>query len=259
MNEAERQRGQRAAFAAGAALPATLHESGPRAARGLEAYRANAETIAARALGAAFPTVQAMVGEDDFRQLARGFLQAQPATRGDLGEWGEGFAEWLGAHDALRDWPWLADSARLDLALHCSERAADDTLDAASLARLESHDPSQLRLELVAGAALVESTWPIVSIHAAHQLAGDAAERAFTGVREALAARRGERAFVARQGWRAVVVAVDEREAAWLRALLRGTNLADALAYAGDGFDFAAWLGTALRASWLKGVAVAAD
>ena len=102
MNEAERQRGLLAAFAVGAAVPTTLHESGPRAARGLEAYRANAEAIAARALGAAFPTVQAMVGEGDFRPLARGFLQAQPATRGDLGEWGEGFAEWLGAHEPRR-------------------------------------------------------------------------------------------------------------------------------------------------------------
>ena len=32
-----------------------------------------------------------------------------------------------------------------------------------------------------------------------------------------------------------------------------------ALGAAGEGFDFSAWLGTALRGGWLKGVAVRPD
>src|SRR5258707_11736600 len=91
---------------------AGLREQGERASRGLEAYRANAGAIAERALAAAFATVRVMVGADDFGQLAREFWRAQPPRRGDLGEWGEGFAEWLRAHPAMAAWPYLADCAR---------------------------------------------------------------------------------------------------------------------------------------------------
>ena len=82
---------------------------------------------------------------------------------------------------------------------------------------------------------------------------------AIAAQREALAAERGEQVLVARRGWRAVVYPLDAATAAWTQDLLDGVNLEDALARAGEGFDFAAWLGVALRESWLKGVAAAND
>ncbi len=259
-DEAVRQGALLAALRApdAAAVPA-LRESAARAARGLQAYRANAEAIADRALASAFATVRALVGERDFSRLAAEFLRAQPPQRGDLGEWGDGFAGWLAAHPALAPWPYLGDCARLDLALHRNERAADAVLDGASLARLESVDPARLRLLLMPGTALVVSRWPIASIHAAHQLAGAAAGRAFEAVREAIAAARGERVLVLRQGWRAVTRALDEVDAVWVQCLLDGVDLEAALQRAGEAFDFAAWLATALRESWLKGVLASGD
>lgn len=259
MNEAQRQQQLLAALATGAAPLGGLRESGSRAARGVAAYRANAESIAERALASAFATVQAMVGDDDFKHLAREFWHAHPPERGDLGEWGDAFAAWLAAHRGLGAWPWLADCARLDLALHRSERAADAALDAASLGRLESVDPSQLRLLLMPGTALLCSPWPIATIHRAHELEGDAAERAFADVREAIDAQRGEQVLVARRGWRAVVYPLDPLTAAWTQDLLDRVNLADSLARAGEDFDFAAWLANALRASWVQGVAASND
>jgi len=259
MNEARRQQVLLAALANGASDCGGLRETGPRAARGLEAYRANAEAIAARALGSTFATVRAMLGEDDFARLAREFWRAHPPLRGDLGEWGDALPDWLAAHAGLAPWPWLADGARLDLALHCCERAADAVVDAASLAQLGTADPARLRLELMPGTALLRSHWPIAAIHHAHQLEGDDAERAFAAVREAIAAQRGESVLVARRGWRAVVHALDERSADWTQDLLTGVSLADALDHAGESFDLAVWLADALRESWLKGVAASND
>jgi len=256
MTEAQRQREVLAALAGGAPSNAMLRESGARAARGLEAYRANAESIAERALASSFATVKAMVGADDFRHLAREFRLAHPPERGDLGEWGDALPAWLEGHAGLRAWPWLADSARLDNALHRSERAEDATLDAQSLARLESTDPAQLQLVLMPGTALLRSPWPIAAIHRAHQLEGEPAERAFADVRECVAARRGETVLVARRGWRGNVHKVDEATAAWTQDVLDGVDLDTALSRAGKGFDFTAWLATALRESWLRGVAL---
>ncbi len=259
MNEAQRQQRLLAALGGGGSSVAGLRESGARAARGLEAYRANAEAIAERALGSAFATVRAMLGEDDFAQLAREFWRAHPPLRGDLGEWGDALPDWLAAHAGLAPWPWLADGARLDLALQRCERAADAVLDAASLALLETDDPARLRLELMPGTALLRSRWPIATIHRAHQLDGEDAERAFAAVREAIAGQRSESVLVARRGWRAVVHALDRRTADWTQDLLAGVKLAAALARAGPAFDFAAWLADAVRECWLKDVAVSND
>ena len=114
-------------------------------------------------------------------------------------------------------------------------------------------------MQLMPGVALLRSAWPIASIHGAHQLAGIEAERAFEAVREAIAAQLGESVLVARKGWRAGVHRLDLRSAGWTQDLLGGVSLAAALDNAGEGFDFAAWLATALRESWIEGLVVSND
>jgi hypothetical protein len=256
--EAQRQRALLAAIA-GQAAPLSVREPPARAARGLQAYRANAEALAERALGAVFTTVQAMVGAENFQHLACEFWQARPPLRGDVGEWGDVFPEWLDKHAALARWPWLGDCARLDLALHHNERAADAVLDAASLALLESTDPAMLAMQLMPGTTLLRSRWPVATIHAAHRVDAASSEAAFAGVRAALDEERGEQVLVVRQGWRAQTHVLTQPDADWTDSLLAGANLSAALERAGEQFDFAAWLATAVRAQWLKGVAVLHD
>jgi Putative DNA-binding domain len=256
--EAQRQRALLAAIA-GQAAPLATREPQARAARGLEAYRANAEALAERALSAVFLTVQPMVGEENFKHLAREFWQAHPPLRGDVGEWGDEFPEWLEAHAAMARWPWLGDCARLDLALHHNERAADAVFDATSLVLLESTDPSLLTMHLLPGSAVLRSRWPIATIHAAHRVDEANNEAAFASVRAALDEARGEQVLVVRQGWRAHVQVLSQADADWSGSLLAGANLSAALERAGEHFDFAAWLASAVHGQWLKDVAVWRD
>lgn len=253
--EALRQQQLLAALARRADGPA-LRESGARAQRGLAAYRANAGALAERALAAAVPTVLAMLGEEAFAGFARAHALAHPPLRGDLGEWGGELPGWIEAQPGLAEWPWLADAARLDLALHACERAADATLDAASLARLGDADPAVITIELLPGTRVLESTFPIATIHAAHR---SGAADGFAPVRAALAAGRGEAVCVSRAGWRAVVHTLAPGEAGFMQALLAGGSLAQALQCAGEAFDFGAWLQRAISLSWLKGVALRHD
>ena len=261
--EAQRQRVLLAAFGASAAAPPpelALRESNARALRGLEAYRANAEALAERALAAVYATIQALVGDDNFRHLAREHWHAFPPARGDMGEWGAEFPAWLGQHRAMAEWPYLADCARLDLARHLNERAADAVFDAASLALLGENDPTGLFIELMPGTALLRSAWPIATIHAAHQVDEESAsDEAFAAVRAALSAGRGEQVMVVRKGWRAVVQTLTFEQAEWTASLLEGASLAVALERTGEAFDFAAWLQTALREQWMKGAALHGD
>jgi len=53
-------------------------ESGERALRGLAAYRGNAAALAERTLGAAHPTLAALVGPEGLAALARGLWRAAP-------------------------------------------------------------------------------------------------------------------------------------------------------------------------------------
>lgn len=254
-HEAQRQRQLLAAILWRGDAPA-LREQGRRAERGLAAYRANAGALAERALAATAPTVAAMLGEENFARLARELWFAHPPRGGDVGEWGTELPAWIAAQPGLAEWPWLADAARLDLALHAAERAADATLDVGSLSLLAEADPALLTLSLKPGLAVLVSAWPIASIHAAHHNQGP---DPFAPVRAALAAGQREAACVARAGWRAVVHRLSNRDAAFMRALLTGDSLADALHSAGDGFDFGAWLQGAIAQFWLKAVRPRAD
>lgn len=262
--EAARQQALLAAITAPAGPDATLADAAWRGtpaqvARGLAAYRANVHALAHRALAAALPTFEAMVGADQLPALARTFWQAHPPHCGDIAEWGDALPDWLAMQPALADWPWLPDAARLDLAVHRAERAADDPLDATTLARLGEHDPAVLQLLPAPGLALVTSAWPIVTMFHAHRAlaAGDA--DALAPVRAALKVPTAEAALVCRQGWRAEVTRLEPADQPFMRQLLAGQDLSAALDAAGPAFDFAGWLHRALAGAWLKGVAVRDD
>ncbi|MDH3461767.1 MAG: DNA-binding domain-containing protein [Burkholderiaceae bacterium] len=216
---------------------------------GIRAYRANAHASAERALSLACPTVRALLGAQDFTQLVREFWRALPPERGDLGEWGNDLPSWLEAHQALSDWPYLGDCARLDLALHHCERAADAKVDAASFGLLANADPSQLQLLLMPGVQGLVSRWPLASIYAAHAASDEAL---FDTARAALRDERGEAVVVDRAGWRACVRKVEAPIAVFTQALAAQYSLGQALDSAADGFDFSAWLADGLRHNWVK-------
>lgn len=225
--------------------PHTLPETA-----GLRAYRAHAGAAAERALAAACPTVQQLMGEDSFAALARALWHHAPPDRGDLAQWGDALPAFLAADSSLSGEPYLADVARVDLALHSAESAADAALDPATLQRLAGHPPETLRLRLAPGATLVVSPHPVATIVNAHR---SAAEDRFAPVRAAFAAGQGEAAFVWRRGWRGDVAALDASEAAFVQALLAGADLAAALDAAPE-LDFETWLGRALGDGWLAGI-----
>ncbi|WP_428422526.1 DNA-binding domain-containing protein [Methylibium sp.] len=227
---------------------ARLAERGARRHRGLGAYRANAASIAERALVAAYPTLCALIGAEDFARLARALWQQAPPQRGDLAHWGHDLPAFIETQRDFDEWPYLADCARLDAAIRRCESAADAQLERDTLAWLAEHPSDVLRLRLLPSVQLLASAWPIAMLHVAHQREDDGG---FAEVRAALAARRAESVVVARSGWRADVAVIDAPMFAWMQALQARCSLAEALQAAGGGFEFNAWLVQALQRGWL--------
>lgn len=227
---------------------------GPGVERGLAAYRANAGALAERALAAAYPTLQQLLGEDSFARLARHFWRVHPPQAGDIGRWGDGLADFVADAESLADEPCLADVARLEWAVHTAASAADAG-PPQGLPLLATHDPAELSLVLVPGSALVVSPHPVVAIWQAHRVPPPGAgDDRFAAVRAAFDAGVGEAALVARQGWQPVVRALQPAEAGFIGALLAGAPLATALQQAGTAFDFEAWFLASLQCGLLAEV-----
>lgn len=232
-----------------------LRDSPVRKRRGLQAYRANAGALAERALAAAFPTVEPLLGEASFAALARAFWQADPPRQGDVATWGDTLPDFIASAGQLADEPYLADVARLDWAVHLADRAADDDAPATGLPQLTTHDPASLRLRLRAGHTVLRSVHPVHAIWAAHR--SNAPDR-FEPVRQAFAAQRADAVRVRRQGLRVEVDRIDIATAHFEQALLQpptphGT-LHSALTTAGPAFDIEAWLIDTLHRDGLAAV-----
>jgi len=250
--EAERQRVLLQAVQGDAgALAAWLRTAPARQARALQAYQAHAGAQAERALAAAYPTVQLVVGGETLAALARRYGRHAPAARGDLAEWGATLPSFLRADAALADEPYLPDLARVDWAVHRAQTAVDAAPDPASLRRLAEEDAAGLTLKPAPGAALVDSRHPVATIWRAHRSA--AADR-FAPARAALAAAQAEAALVWRRGWRVAVAAVAPADTAFVQAWLAGEALGAALDQADAAFDFGPWLQRAVGEGWLLGV-----
>jgi hypothetical protein len=219
------------------------------ASQSLKVYRSNAGALAERALSSAYPTVAALIGAESFAALARHFWHAHPPVRGDVGEWGAHLPAFIANSEQLAGERYLADCARLDWAVHAATRAADaNAAWPPALGALATTDPSQLRLQLKPGMAVIASRWPIVAVWQAHH--GD---EKFDNVRAAFAAGLAQSALVWRDDGFAVHVeaAGGSPDAAFTAAAIDGQSLAAALDAAGADFSFEHWLERALRSRWL--------
>lgn len=231
-------------------------EQGPSLRLGLAAYQGNASATAERVLAAAYPTVQALLGEDALALLARQLWQHHPPSQGDLTAWGGALSDWLAQLPEVRDWPYLPDCARLDWARHTAESAEDAPFEPDSLALLGTHDPAHLQIQLRPGLSLVRSNWPVVTLWQAHQTTG-AVEHA----RQALLKSQAETAVVWCPQWRAEVLALPDAMVDWMSALAPSTArplpcLSTLLETAPEGFDLGQWLALALQHGWIWRVSI---
>lgn len=111
---AERAEAGSFASAAGASADARFH-------RGLDVHRRNLVFTICRAMSESYPLCRDLLGEANFRFLCREYLRRHPSRSFDLGEYGAAFPELLAEREEVRDFPFLADLARLEWV---SERAS---------------------------------------------------------------------------------------------------------------------------------------
>ncbi len=227
-----------AAHLAGEDQPALVADIRPAAAR-LFIHRHHVLDSLASALASTFPTVQALVGADFFRDLARAFIGRSLPSQPVLAEYGADFPAFIADHEAARDLPYLADVARLDWALNLAFHApAGSRLTAADLAAVPTDRLPSLRLGLAPGTALISSPFPLDRIWAASQPGSPADPVDLDG--------GGADLLVVRRPDDAVFVALPALEAAFFAGVSTGLSLEEASCRADSSFDLTAAFGQLL-------------
>jgi hypothetical protein len=198
--------------------------------------------------------VLAMLGAEAFDALCFSYWWACPPHQGDLAWVGEELPAFIETLETLAEWPWLADSARLDWAVWQMSGAPPAKFTEGDLRHLIDGDPGTLVLRLSGSVRRLRSAWPILTLYEAHQMS----HPEWDAVTRAITQKCAQTAWV----WRprdgiAAAPAVDSLNAAsdrWIAALDAGHTLDIALDSAGEAFDFAAWLEQAIRHGWIDGV-----
>ncbi|MBU3000675.1 putative DNA-binding domain-containing protein [Roseovarius nubinhibens] len=149
-----------------AAVPAGLSDGTGRPAGGrFSVYRNNVAVSLTEALEDSFPVILKLLGEENFRAIMGVFLRAHPPKSPVLARYGADLPAFLEAFPPLAHLPYLADVARLELALIRAYHAADShPADASILQSLSPDALLQTRFTLAPALELLRSPWPVHAI-----------------------------------------------------------------------------------------------
>lgn len=201
-------------------------------ARRFAIYRNNVHVSLVEALGKRFPVAARLVGDDFFRGMAREFVQAVKPRSPVLLEYGAEFPAFVAAFAPADTVPYLADVARIEVAVSESYHAAEaPVLDMAAMAALDPERLGDMVIEAHPGVRLVGSAFPVGTIWSNHQ----------SEPVKPVAEWAGEDVLITRPKARIGLTVLLPADASFVAALLSGRSFAQAAeaAIAADAaFDF---------------------
>lgn len=140
----------------------------------LSVYRNNVYAGLTGALQACYPVTCRLVGEDYFRQAARGYIRAHPSQSGDLQRFGADFPAHLGGLESARALAYLEDVARLEWSRQEVYHAAEaEPFVTTALADVAPADYGRLVFKVAPAVRWLQSPWPIARIWELHQAEDD--------------------------------------------------------------------------------------
>ena len=147
-------------------VPGTLTRSAGRmSAKRFAVYRNNVVVGLVGALGARFPVVERIVGEDCFAATARDFVLSHPPRSPLLMCYGDAFPGFVATFAPLAGLPYLSDVARLEAARTRAYHAADAMpVHPAALQGVGADRLYGARATLHPSAHVIRSQHPIVTI-----------------------------------------------------------------------------------------------
>ena len=135
------------------------------AGRRYNVYRNNIAVSLGEALATGFPVIAKLLGPQNFDGIAAIYLRAHPPQSPLMMQYGQDFPDFLAGFAALSHLGYLADVARLELALRAAYHAADaQPVDPAMLQSISPETLMAAHIRLAPAVRLVRSDWPIFDI-----------------------------------------------------------------------------------------------
>jgi hypothetical protein len=128
---------------------------------GVKVYHNNFVENGIRALSITFPTITSLMGESDFRGLARSFLLSNIKTQFDWADYGAQLADYIMSHPNFAELPYLSEVAEFDWLIHQVQRSNDKSFDGESFEKLNTDEPQSLVFELAPGFTLAKFFFPV--------------------------------------------------------------------------------------------------
>ncbi|MGH1414230.1 MAG: HvfC/BufC family peptide modification chaperone [Pelagimonas sp.] len=221
-----------------------LDGQGRPAGRRFAVYRNNVAVSLAEALETAFPAVAKLIGAENFGTAAGMFLrQTQPASPLMM-HYGAGFPEFLASLEPLKSIGYLADVARLEIALRHSYHEADaPPLDPSRLQTLSEDDLMSARLVLAPSVRMLRSRWPVLAVYHFTMTEGSPKPEA-----------TAQDVLICRPDYDPTPVLLPPGGADFVDALDRKRPFGEALAAAGEGFDLGPTLSVLLSGGALTDI-----
>lgn len=145
---------------------AALFENGNIALRErLQIYRNNVMTSLGKALTGNFPLLEKLAGREFLNATAWAYIMEHPPTESYLGPYGSDFGEFIECRKAAKDFPWLADIARLEVFINLSTHAPDDApMLTDDIAKIPPEKLGNTHLKVRSSVFFLKSRWPLTKI-----------------------------------------------------------------------------------------------
>ncbi len=145
--------------------PGLVGPDGLASEKRFSVYRNNVMASLIDAMGANFPAIKRLVGDEFFVSLAREFIVQFPPTQPILFMYGDEFGTFLENFPPVADFPYLADVARVEYAWLQSYHAADvSPLEAGELGNIAGEDVGRAKFVPHSSMWIFRSIWPAASL-----------------------------------------------------------------------------------------------
>mgnify|MGYP000297744116 FL=1 len=230
----------------GQPVPDGLSDPDARSAgRRFDVYRNNVAVSLSEALQTGFPVIAKLLGEENMKGVAGQYLRAHPPRSPLLMQYGQDFADFLAAQPQLAHLGYLADVARLELALRRAYHAADAApIDPARLAETPPEALMRASLAFAPAVQLLRSRWPVHDIWRFNTEPGAPKPRA-----------EAQDVLIARPGFDPIPLLLPTGGADWIAALMQGASLGTALD-AAPGLDLTPCLSLLLQGEAITSLTV---
>lgn len=190
----------------------------------MQVYRNNYYISLTEALRSVFVSVDKLVGKGFFDFVAHGYIDAHPSKSGNLHEFGEHFASFIGSLEQAASVPYIRDIARLDWAWHETFHAEDSIpVGVEVLAEFEPEELGTLNFGCVTAMKILKMDYSIFGLwNHCRDIPG------FESADELSYDETTESIMVHRLGLDVVVSLLTQAEAAFIQKLNQGFCLADA-------------------------------